>query len=70
MTESLSPGEREVLDAEMTTFAAEIVSHRITAAVEDRKQRGNEEQEPIDLSGNIDGTNYRVVIPPNKKGAK
>jgi hypothetical protein len=68
MSEQLGEGEREILDAEMTLFASGIVSERITAAVEDQKQRGVEDAEPIDLSGNIDGTPYRVVIPPNRKG--
>lgn len=67
--ESLSSDERALLESEMTVFAADIVSDRIRQAIEDRKIRGAEETEDIDISGNIDGTPYRVFIPGkvNKK---
>lgn len=66
--ESLNPDEREVLEAEMTVFAAEIVSGQIRGAIEERKLNGAEETQEIDIRGNIDGTPYRVVIPA--KGSK
>jgi hypothetical protein len=61
----LGADEREVLEAEMTLFAAEIVSDRISRADEERRVKGTEDTEDIDISGNIDGTPYRVVIPSN-----
>lgn len=65
--ESLSPDEREMLEAEMTVFAAEIVSDQIRKAVEARAYNGTETTEDIDIKGNIDGTPYRVVIPAKKE---
>lgn len=64
--ESLSPDERELLEADMTVFAVEIVSDQIRKAIEARKSAGAEAVEDIDIKGNIDGTPYRVVIPANR----
>lgn len=63
--EALGSDERQLLESEMTIFAADIVTGIINQAVEDRKSRGMEATEDIDISGNIDGTPYRVVMPGN-----
>jgi hypothetical protein len=61
--ESLGSDERQLLESEMTVFAADIVTDRIRQAGEDWNLRGMEESEAVDISGNIDGIPYRVVIP-------
>lgn len=62
----MSPVEKELLDAEMSAFTANIVSEEVRQAIAERKARGAEHEEDIDISGQVDGIPYRAVIKADK----
>ncbi len=61
-SEGLDPSERELLDAEMTLFAAKTLVARLEEAKKTRKSG-----EAIHIYGQVDGASYAAYIPSDNE---